>query len=272
VECRWRHREGLRGEWIGRVMAPSGFGRVRRRVRAGAGLLAISTVIQLVSMWLRPGPFEGTGSVAWLLVALGASTWLLVQPWRRRLMIFDVVLTTLGFALVALTLAFGQSNPNVGLTLVALLIGGLGLVLLSVAEAWAAVFAAILAVAAGITLYVGLASSIFGGAHLWGVLVTASSGAYDSYDFRLAALLLLGMAMVFAGVLCLTAVRGLARGQRRAWDRAMIGSLLLFVVTVPIVYVPVQGLLAAAQAWGAALNVIVLVGAWRRLEAGATVA
>jgi hypothetical protein len=80
------------------------------------------------------------------------------------------------------------------------------------------------------------------------------------------------MTMVFAGVLCLTAVRGLARGQRRAWDRAMIGTLLLFVVTIPIVYVPVRGLLAAAQAWGAALNVIVLVGAWRRLEAGATVA
>ena len=78
--------------------------------------------------------------------------------------------------------------------------------------------------------------------------------------------------MVFAGVLCLTAVRGLARGERRSWDRALSGTLLLLVATVPIVYVPVQGLLAAAQAWPAALNVIVLVGAWHRLEAGVTVA
>jgi hypothetical protein len=190
-------------------------------------------------------------------------------------LIFAVVVSTLWYGLLALRIAaeiVGPGNPNLGLELVAFVIGGVGLVLLSVAEAWAAVLAAILAVAAGTTLYVGLASTIFGGAHLWGVLVTASRGAYDSYDFRFAALLLLGMTMAFAGVLCLTAVSGLARGQRRAWDRAMIGTLLLLVVTIPIVYVPVQGLLAAAQAWPAALNVIVLVGAWRRLEAGVTFA
>jgi len=45
----------------------------------------------------------------------------------------------------------------------------------------------------------------------------------------------------------------------------MIGTLLLLVVTAPIVYVPVQCLLAAAQAWPAGLNIIVLVAAWRRL-------
>ena len=223
-------------------MASPGLGHVSlRRIGAGAGLLAISAVIQLWSMWLDPGPFEGAGSAAWQFVALSASIWLLVQPWRRRVRIFAVVLTTLGYALLALTLAFGQSNPNVGLALVALVLGGVGLVMLAAADSWAAVVAGIVGVAAGMTLIVGLNSTIFGGAHLWGVLVTASRGAYDSYDFRLAALLLLGMTMVFAGVLCLSAVRGLARGQRRAWDRAMIGSILLLVVTVPIVYVPVQG-------------------------------
>jgi hypothetical protein len=240
-----------------------------RRVRAGAGLLAISTVIQLWSMWPAwEPPRGGAGSAAWLFVALGASIWLLVQPWRRRVMIFAVVVTTLWYALLALIVAselVGQSTPNVGLGLVALVIGGVGLVMLPFAEVWAAALAGILRGAAGMTLYVGLASTIFGGAHLWGVLVTASRGAYDSYDFRFAALLLLGIMMVLAGVLCLTAVRGLARGQRRAWDRTMIGSLLLLLVTAPITPLPVQGLLAAAQAWPAALNVIVLVAARRRL-------
>jgi hypothetical protein len=131
--------------------------------------------------------------------------------------------------------------------------------------------AGLLAAAAGWTLLVGLNGAIFGAAHLEGVIQVAMERGY-AYDFRLASLLLLGIGMVFASVLCLTAVRGLAHGQRRAWDRAMIGTLLLLVVTIPIVYVPVQGLLAAAQAWPAALNVVVLVGAWRRLEAGVTVA
>jgi hypothetical protein len=127
--------------------------------------------------------------------------------------------------------------------------------------------ASLLAAAAGLTLYVGLASTIFGGAHLQGVISAAMARGY-AYDFRLAALLLLGMTMVFAGVLCLTAVRGLARGQRRAWDRAISGSLLLFLVTEPIS--PLgggQGELAAFQAFPAALDFIVLVAAWRRLEA-----
>ena len=251
-------------------MEPPGVWRMGlRRIRAGAGLLAISQVIQLVSTWLDPGPFEGAGSVAWQFVALGASIWLLVQPWRRRVMTFTVVVTTLWYALLALRIAYelvGPSNPNLGLEVVALVIGGVGLAMLPFAEVWAAARAAILRAAAGLTLLVGLNATIYGGAHLWGVMVTASTGVYRSYDFRLATLLLLGMTMVFAGELCLTAVRGLARGQRRAWDRATVGSLLLLLVTVPIVYVPVQGLLAAAQAWPAALNVIVLVAAWRRLE------
>ena len=74
--------------------------------------------------------------------------------------------------------------------------------------------------------------------------------------------------MVFAGVLCLTAVRGLARGQRRAWDRAMIGTLLLFLVTVPMTPLGGQGELAAFQAFPAAVNLIVLVAAGRQLEVG----
>jgi hypothetical protein len=123
---------------------------------------------------------------------------------------------------------------------------------------------AVLFGAAAWTLLAGLVSTIFGGAHLQGVIVAAMTRGY-AYDFRLAALLLLGMTMVFAGVLCLTAVRGLVRGQRRAWDRAMIGTILLLLVTVPITPLPVQGELAGFVAFPVAVNLIFLVAARRRL-------
>lgn len=263
------------------VMAPPGLGHVSaRRIRAGAVLLAISTVFPLWSIWLgyfapnaTGDPSRVTASALWLFVTLGVSIWLLVQPWRRRVMIFVVIQTTLWYVLLALFIAAGlagaSSDLDVGLSLIALVIGGVGLVMLSPAEAWALVLANILAVVAGMTLLVGLNSTIFGGAHLLGVIGNISRRAYDSYDFRVASLLLLGITMVFAGVLCLTAVRGLARGQRPAWDRVMIGSLLLLLATAPITPLGQQGLLAAAQAWPAAFNIIILVVARHRLEAAA---
>jgi len=122
----------------------------------------------------------------------------------------------------------------------------------------------LLAAAAGMTLYVGLASTISGGAHVQGVISVALARGY-AYDFRFAALLLLGLTMVFAGVLCLTAVRGLARGQRRAWDRALSGSLLLLLATGLMTPLPGgQGELAAFQAFPAAVNLIVLMSTWQR--------
>jgi len=47
----------------------------------------------------------------------------------------------------------------------------------------------------------------------------------------------------------------------------MGGTVLLLLVTVPLVYVPVQGELAAFLAFLAAPNLVVLVVARRRLEA-----
>ena len=133
--------------------------------------------------------------------------------------------------------------------------------------------AVILAAAAGMTLLVGADSTIAGGGHLGGVIVTASNGVYRSYDFRLAALLIIGILMVVAGTLSIAAASGLARGQRRAWDRAMSGTVLLLLVTVPLAYVPnAQGELAATLAFLTAPNLIVLVVARviarRWLEAG----
>ena len=135
--------------------------------------------------------------------------------------------------------------------------------------------ASLVRLAAGLTLLAGLAGTIPGGAHLQGVISAATSRGYP-YDFRLASMLILGIGMVFAGVLCLTAVRGLAYGRRRAFDRAVIGSLLLVLVTLPITPHPVQGQMAATVMLPAAVDFIVLgamivvplVAARRRLEAG----
>jgi hypothetical protein len=59
---------------------------------------------------------------------LGASIRLIAPPPRRRVIVLAVVVTMLWSALLALGLAselVGQSNPNVGLEPIALIIGGL---------------------------------------------------------------------------------------------------------------------------------------------------
>jgi hypothetical protein len=119
--------------------------------------------------------------------------------------------------------------------------------------------------AAGMTLFVGLLITVMGLAHLYGVVVTASKKGYV-YDFRLASLVLVGIALVFGGALCLSAVRGLARGQRTAWGRALIGTLLLLLVLVPLI--PMQPDMAPGLSVLASVNLIVVVVARRGLEPG----
>jgi hypothetical protein len=201
---------------------------------------------------------------------LGASIWLVVQPWRRRLLVFAVVLTSLWTALQALALAselVGRGYQNDGLDLVAVVISGAGLLTLPSAEVWAGALGATLRIAAGMTLLLGLITTIYGGAHLTGVLGNYSRGAYPVYDFRVASMISIGIMMVVAGLLCIAAVRGLARGRRRAWDIAVAGTVLLLLVTLPLLKVPVQGQLAEFLTFFAAPNLIVLVVARGRLEA-----
>jgi hypothetical protein len=120
-----------------------------------------------------------------------------------------------------------------------------------------------LAASAGMNLLVGLLVTVMGLGHLQGVIVTATMGRYDSYDFRLAALLIVGIALVFGGALCLSAVRGLARRQRTAWGRAVIGTILLLLVLVPLF--PIQPDMAPGLSVLAAVNLILLLAAWRGL-------
>ena len=118
-------------------------------------------------------------------------------------------------------------------------------------------------IAAGTTLFVGFLLTIMGGAHLDGVLTGARRGGYE-YDFRLAGLLLVGSTLVFGGAQCLSAVRGLARGRRTAWGRAMSGTLLLLLVLV--LMSPLQPKMAPGLSVLAAVNLIALLAARRRLE------
>jgi hypothetical protein len=224
------------------MTAPPAWHLSARRIRAGAGLLAASAVMQLWGLWLgyfapdAPGePSRAVVLAALFLAILGVSVWLVIQPGRRRVMVFDVVVTTLWSALLALGLTselVGQGNPNVGLELIALIIAAVGLAVLPFAEVWAGPLAAILRVAAVMTLLVGLITTIYGGAHLFGVLGNYSRGAYPLYDFRVASMISIGIMLVVAGMLCIVAVRGLVRGQRRSWDIAMGGTVLLLLVRV----------------------------------------
>jgi hypothetical protein len=118
-------------------------------------------------------------------------------------------------------------------------------------------------IAAGMSLFVGLLLAIMGAAHVQGVLTAATNRGYD-YDFRLAGLLLVGSTLVFGGASCLSGVRGLARGQRTAWGRAMSGTLLLLLVLV--LMTPLQPEMAPGLSVFAALNLVALLAARRRLE------
>jgi hypothetical protein len=119
-----------------------------------------------------------------------------------------------------------------------------------------------LAASAGMNLLVGGLLTLMGAAHLLSVIVAASWRGF-AYDFRLAGLLLIGSTLVFGGALCLSAVRGLARGQRTAWGRAISGTILLLLVLV--LNIPLQPDMAPGLSVLASANLIVLLAARPRL-------
>ena len=118
--------------------------------------------------------------------------------------------------------------------------------------------------AGGTSLFLGILVAVMGLGHLYGVVVTATNKGYV-YDFRLAALLIVGMALVFGAGLCLSAMPGLITGQRAAWGRGLIGTLLLLLVLVPVG--PVQPDMAPGLSFLATVNLIALLVARLGLEA-----
>ena len=117
--------------------------------------------------------------------------------------------------------------------------------------------------AVAVTLWIGLGNTIQGLAHMQGVIATATRRGYP-YDFRYAGLLLVGITIVYSGVLCLWAVRGLARGERPAWDRALSGTILLLLVAVPLIPVEPDNAILQAAVPGT-VSLIVLLAARPRL-------
>ena len=120
-----------------------------------------------------------------------------------------------------------------------------------------------LQLAAIASLLVGLLLTVIGVAHLLSVIVAAMTHGYP-YNFRLASLLLVGLTLIFGAALCLSAVLGLVRRQRAAWGRAVIGTLLLLLVLVPMG--PVQPDMAPGLSFFAGVNLITLLAVWRGLE------
>lgn len=117
--------------------------------------------------------------------------------------------------------------------------------------------------AVAVALWLGLANTIGGLGHIQGVIETASRRGYP-YDFRYAGLLLVGITIVYSGVLCLWAVRGLARGERPAWDRALSGTILLLLVALPLIPVEPDNAVFQAGIPGT-VSLIVLLAARPRL-------
>jgi hypothetical protein len=117
--------------------------------------------------------------------------------------------------------------------------------------------------AVAVSLWIGLGNTIGGLGHIQGVVETATRRGYP-YDFRYAGLLIVGITIAYSGVLCLWAVRGLARGERPAWDRALSGTILLLLVAVPLIPVEPDNAVLQAAVPGT-VSLIVLLAARPRL-------
>jgi hypothetical protein len=117
--------------------------------------------------------------------------------------------------------------------------------------------------AVAVALWMGLGNIIQGLAHMQGVIETATRRGYP-YEFRYAGLLLVGIMIVYSGVLYLSAVRGLARGERPAWDRALSGTILLLLVALPLIPVEPDNAILQAAVPGT-VSLIVLLAARPRL-------
>jgi hypothetical protein len=102
-----------------------------------------------------------------------------------------------------------------------------------------------LAVAAALDALCGLENVLLAAAHLAAVIGRALAGkgtrgaATFEYDFFFFSLVLVGALLAAAGVICLTAVKGLTKGDSPAWRRAFRASVFLLAINAPLA--PIQG-------------------------------
>ena len=103
---------------------------------------------------------------------------------------------------------------------------------------------AALALAGTVDVVCGLLASGLATAHLIGILGAAVMRALgattgSAYTLRFYWLLLLGLAVIVPGFLCVTSARHLTEGQASAWRCACWATLWLLAVTVPLI--PLNG-------------------------------
>ena len=111
-------------------------------------------------------------------------------------------------------------------------------------------------VVAALDAVCGLANLLLGLGHLQGVLRKAFGGPEPfSYNFHFYSVVMLGVLVAAPGLVCLWNVRGLARGERRAWKRALGASLTVITVNAPLV--PFNDFPAVLMSF-AAVNLIAL--------------
>ena len=108
-----------------------------------------------------------------------------------------------------------------------------------------------LALVAGLDTLCGSESVLLAGAHLTAVIGRALAGkgsgsAPFAYNFRFYSLVLTGLAIVVPGLLCVLSVKGLLRGEKAAWRRALWSSVVLLAVNIPLL--PIQGFAYALAA------------------------
>ena len=83
------------------------------------------------------------------------------------------------------------------------------------------------------------------------------------YDFNFYSLLLVGFVIVVSGLLCLLSARGIARGDLLARRRALLSTLVILAVNVPLA--PIQGF-AYGLAILALFNLIGLAASRKRFR------
>jgi hypothetical protein len=113
-------------------------------------------------------------------------------------------------------------------------------------------------IVAGLTWLVGSACAFLASAHLVGVIWTAYRYSSFSWNFRFASLLLVGLWLILAGVLCVAAASEVFRGRPPDWRRAASGALLLALVAGPLV--PVQAELAGGVVTLAVTDLVAIIG------------
>jgi len=111
------------------------------------------------------------------------------------------------------------------------------------------------------TFFCGALIASLGSAHTAVVIGRALRGPTFVYNFRLYSLVLLGACQMAGGLRCLSMSWRVASGDARAWKSALIATMLLLIVNVPLI--PIQGF-AGATSMIAVVTLITLIAAGRR--------